>query len=211
MKAKQAIIGVGKRAWSRGWCADNSGNYSVRLSRQRFLVTRTGVSKGLMRAADIVACDMRAKKVAGRFAPSAEAVMHAAIYVARPDVKAIFHEHPPFATGFALAGKGLEKPSWPELVLNLGAVPCLPYRKPLSPELMRQVGKAIRKHDALLLGNHGAVTVAADINKAYYRMELVEQAARITLVARLLGGEKVLSARQVRELGKAAKRSKYGG
>ncbi len=211
MGHKQDIIEVGKRAWQRGWCADNSGNYSVRLGRDRFLVTRSGVSKGFMQVGDIVSCDLRGKKLSGRFDPSAEAVMHAAIYRARADVKAVFHEHPPFATGFALAGKGLEKPSWPELILNLGAVPCLPYRLPLSPELTRQVGKAIAKHDALLLGNHGAVVVAADIHKAYYRMELVEQAARVTLVARVLGGEKALSSKQVQELKQAAKRSKYAG
>jgi L-fuculose-phosphate aldolase len=134
--------------------------------------------------------------------------MHLRIYELRPDVRAVVHAHPPVATGFAAAGLGLGECVLPELIVGLGRVPVVPYATPGTRELSRALDDVIGSHDAVLLENHGAVTVGEDLELAYQRLETVEQAARILLVARLLGGANPLAADQVAEL--LAARSRYG-
>jgi L-fuculose-phosphate aldolase len=105
----------------------------------------------------------------------------------RPDVNAVVHAHPPTATGFALAGEAFETFALTELIFQLGRVPLVPYGTPGTPELADRVEPFLAEHDAWLLANHGAVTVGATLDAAWIRMESLEHAARILLVARTLG------------------------
>ncbi len=110
------------------------------------------------------------------------------------------HAHPPTATGFAVAGKMLGDGSLAELVTQFGMVPIVPYGAPGTPELGERVRPFAREHDALLLANHGAVTLGPTVEAACYRMESLEQSARILLVARLLGGARPLSPEEIARL-----------
>ncbi len=56
--------------------------------------------------------------------------------------------------------------------------------------------------------NHGLVCYGEDVYKAFFKMETVEHFARITLVAELLGGPKVLPKKEVDKLFDA--RTRYG-
>ena len=60
--------------------------------------------------------------------------------------------------------------------------------------------KYIKAHDGMLLANHGAVTCGADVMGAYYKMETIEHFAKISFVARLLGGEHLISRDEVERL-----------
>jgi L-fuculose-phosphate aldolase len=72
-------------------------------------------------------------------------------------------------------------------VLVLGPVPVVPYATPATEALPESIVPYAAKHNALLLGNHGAVTMGRDLNEAYGRMEILEHLALIQLTARLLG------------------------
>jgi len=115
-------------------------------------------------------------------------------------VGAVVHAHPPTATGFSVAGEGLDRLVLPELVLLVGPVPLVPYATPGEPELGASVEPYFDRHDAVLLANHGAVTVGPTLEAAWIRMESLEHAARIVLVARLLGRVNELSASAVARL-----------
>jgi len=82
-----------------GFVAATDGNLSVRLDEHRLLVTPTCISKGRMRASDMVIVDMDGKRLAGKRRVSSELAMHLLIYRLRPDVHGIVHAHPPTATG----------------------------------------------------------------------------------------------------------------
>ena len=187
------IVEVGRRLHSRAYVASNDGNISVRLSDDRLLTTPKGVSKGFMTPDMIVATDLQGRKVAGDRDPSSELLMHLAVYQNRPEVMAVVHAHPPAATGFAVAGIPLDRAVLAEVVTTLGSIPIAEYGTPSTPELADAVRKYIRAHDGLLLANHGALTIADELFAAYYKMETIEHFARISLVARLLGGERMLS------------------
>ena len=87
-----------------------------------------------------------------------------------------------------------------EVVTTLGSIPIADYGTPSTSELADAVQKFIKAHDGLLLANHGALTIANDLFAAYYKMETVEHFAKISLTARLLGGERMLSREEVERL-----------
>jgi L-fuculose-phosphate aldolase len=194
------IVEVGRRLYTRGYTASNDGNISVRLDEGRLLTTPKNVCKGFMTADMMVVVDLEGRKVEGSRDASSELKMHLEVYRNRPDVRAVVHAHPPLATGFAVAGIPLDRAVLAEVVTTLGSIPIADYATPSTEELPAAVRQYIKAHDGLLLANHGALTVGHELFAAYYKMETVEHFARISLVARLLGGERLLSQQEVQRL-----------
>ena len=184
----------------RGYVASNDGNISVRLEGDRLLTTPKSVSKGYMTPDMMVVTDLEGRKISGDREPSSEILMHLAVYKNRPDAKAVVHAHPPVATGFAVAGIPLDRAVLAEVVTTLGSIPIAAYGTPSTHELADAVQRYIKVHDGLLLANHGALTTGPDLFGAYYKMETIEHFARISLVARLLGREHLLSRDEVLRL-----------
>ena len=197
---RAGIVEVGRRLYARGYTASNDGNISVRLDAGRLLMTPKSVCKGFMTAEMMVVTDLDGRKIAGERDPSSEMQMHLEVYRQRPDAQAVVHAHPPIATGFAVAGIPLDRAVLAEVITTLGSVPIAEYGTPSTPELPEAVRKYISAHDGLLLANHGALTVAGDVFAAYYKMETIEHFAKISLVARQLGREHLLSREEVERL-----------
>jgi L-fuculose-phosphate aldolase len=191
------IVEVGRRMYARGYTASNDGNISVRLDDHRLLMTPKSVCKGFMSPEMMCITDLDGRKLAGERDPSSEMQMHLEVYRQRPDIRAVVHAHPPIATGFAVAGIPLDRAVLAEVVTTLGSVPIAEYATPSTLELPAAVRKYVKAHDGMLLANHGALTLGADVYAAYYKMETIEHFAHISLVARLLGGERLLSREEV--------------
>lgn len=185
---RRLMCELGRKMWDRGWVAANDGNLSRRLGEGLFLVTPAGVSKGALTTDMLLVVDSLGRMTApSSYRPSSELPLHLACYQARPDVGAVCHAHPPAATAFACAHLGLEEPLLGEAVMALGPVPCAPYGRTGTAELPAAVLPFLPGHDALLLANHGAVTLGPDLERAYWRMEILEHTAQIHLNVRLLG------------------------
>jgi len=197
---REDIVELGRRLWARGFVASNDGNISVRLDADRILTTPTSVSKGFMTPDMMCVTDLAGRKLSGERNASSELKMHLTVYELRPDVQAVVHSHPPLATGFAVAGIALDKAVLAEVICTLGSIPIADYATPSTVELPAAVAKYIKAHDGLLLANHGALTVGSDLYNAYYKMETIEHFAQISLVARTLGGERLLSRAEVHRL-----------
>ena len=203
------IVEVGRRLYARGYTASNDGNISVRLDAERLLMTPTNVCKGFMNRADDGAspistgrsspasatrrprcrCTSRSTASGRRFRPSSTRI-------------------PPVATAFAVAGIPLDRAVLAEVVTTLGSVPIAEYATPSTKELPEAVRKYVKAHDGMLLANHGALTLGADLFSAYYKMETIEHFANISFVARMLGGERLLSREEVMRL--QGLRGRYG-
>ena len=197
---RDAIVHSGRVLYERGFIAATDGNISVRLDDDRILITPTCMCKGMMHVDDLVVIDRHGRKLEGERNVSSEVQMHLLIYNMRPDVHAVVHAHPPTATGFAAAGIALDKPLVSEVVLTLGEVPLAPYGCPGTQALSDSLRPLIPNYDAILMANHGVVTYADELNRAFMNMETVEHFAKITLVARTLGNPKVLDAEEVKKL-----------
>ena len=135
------LIDVCYRLYAKGFVAATDGNVSVRCGNGNFLTTRTSVNKGMVSAEDFVEVDASGDPVEGALKapparrPSTEIGMHLFIYSRRPDVQAIVHAHPPYATGFATAGIALDRCVAPEVIVGLGAIPLAAYATPSTAEV----------------------------------------------------------------------------
>ena len=194
------IIKIGELMYRKGFVAANDGNISARTGDGAFIMTPSGVSKGEMREDDLLVVDGAGKVLRGSKKLTSEYKMHLAVYEARPDINAVVHAHPPYSTAFAISGQSLDKIALPEVVFSLGKVMFTEYATPSTPELPAAVRKVIGQSDALILRNHGALTAGRDVLSAYYKMETLEHFARITFLARMLGGERELSKKQIETL-----------
>jgi L-fuculose-phosphate aldolase len=163
-------------------------------------MTPKSVCKGFMTPDMMCVTDLDGRKLQGDRDPSSETLMHLEVYRQRPDVQAVVHAHPPIATGFAVAGIPLDRAVLAEVLTTLGSVPIAEYATPSTRELPEAVRKYIKAHDGMLLANHGALTVGGDLYSAYFKMETVEHFAKISLVARLLGRENLISREEVMRL-----------
>lgn len=198
MELRRLFVEIGKRIWARGYVAANDGNITAVLNDRELLTTPTGVSKGFMTTDMIIKVDRSGKAVSGnsKFRPSSEVMMHLEVYKTRPDVKAVVHAHPPYATSFAVAGIPLNKCVLPEAIIVIGAVPLAPYGLPSTMEIPDSIRDLIQNSDAVLLQNHGTLTLGSDLLNAYHKLETLEHTANIVWKAIQLGNMNVLPERE---------------
>ncbi len=187
---RELMCDIGRRIYNRNMVAANDGNFSVRLAENEYLCTPTGVSKGFMTPGMMLKVDGQGKVLAAKppYRPTSEFKMHLRVYHDRPDVSAVVHAHPMYATAFAICGKGLTAPILPEAVISLGAVPLTKYGLPSSDEIPNNIAEAIQHYDAVLLENHGALTYSDSLLNAYLKMESVEFYAQLLYLTEQLGG-----------------------
>lgn len=192
---KEQMCDVCHKMWQLGWVAANDGNVTVKLEDSTFFATPTGISKSFITPEKIVKIDKDGNVLEGLegYRPSSEIKMHLRCYTEREDVGAVVHAHPPVATGYAVAHKSLDSYNMIETVIALGSIPVTPYGTPSTYEVPDAIAPYLGEHDAVLLMNHGALTVGTDLITAYYRMETLELFAKINLTATLLGGAKEIS------------------
>jgi L-fuculose-phosphate aldolase len=183
-----------------GFMPGTSGNLSVRLDASRLVVTPTGVSKFLLKPADMVIVDLEGKQLDGYRKMTSEVSMHLAVYRHRKDVAAVVHSHPPIATAFACVGRGLDEMLCQEAVMTLGVVPLATYAATGTEEVAASLTPFLPDHDAILLANHGAVCCGRTLLEAFQKMETVEHLANITLVAHQLGAPRTLEHEQIKQL-----------
>jgi L-fuculose-phosphate aldolase len=182
------------------------GNVSARLGPDRMLITPSGVCKGFLSPDDLIVTDMAGRPLRAGDKCSTEVAMHVACYQHRPDIQSVVHAHPPTAIAFSVAGRRLEPHVLPEVVVTLGVVPTLPYTDPGSYEVPAAVGPAIEKAEAVILEFHGALAVGPSVMQAYFKLEKVEHAAHILLMAHQLGGIRTLSREAVSKLHETQRR-----
>ena len=210
MGIREAMCDVCHKMWQLGWVAANDGNVSVKLEDGTFLATPTGISKSFITPEKLVHIDKDCNVLEGLegYRPSSEIKMHLRCYEVREDVGAVVHAHPPVATGYAVANKALDEYSMIETVIAIGSVPVTPYGTPSTNEVPDAITPYLPEHDVMLLQNHGALAVGADLITAYYRMESLELFAKISLNAHLLGGAQELSSENIDRL--ISMREQYG-
>jgi L-fuculose-phosphate aldolase len=199
----------------QGWCANHDGNVSAR-DGNRFITTPTATSKRLVAEKDLIEVDAKGA-VTGRGKVFGEIGLHLVVYERRPDVGAVVHAHPPYATAIgASRGNPIERPFIAEALVSLGPViPKLPFAQP-GDDAKRALAPWCELVDAVILGNHGVIAWGKDVETALLRLELVEHLAKIAVVALPLGGaealpdsaiQPLLAARAKAGIGRAADRA----
>ena len=184
---KLQICDVGKRLWQRAYVDGNGGNIAIRVGEDIALCTPTLVSKGFMRPEDMCLVDFEGNQLAGVKKRTSEILMHLQMMKRQPKAVATVHCHPPYATGFAVAG--VEPPTCmiPEYEV-FASVAIAPYRTPGTPEMGQLVADLVDKHNTILMANHGVVAWSHNsVEDAYFKMEILEAYCRTVLVTAQLG------------------------
>jgi L-fuculose-phosphate aldolase len=194
------IVLVCHRLAAKGFVTAQDGNVSARIPNGNILVTPSSVNKGSVTEGTLVEVTPDGSPVTLGRKGSTELGMHLFIYRERPDVQAVVHAHPTYATGFAAARVPIPSAVFPEVILGLGTIPLAPYGTPSTNELADSLAPFVHTSDAILLSNHGVVSYGSDLDDAYYKLEKVEHVAHMIFIARMLGGEHHLSEQELQKL-----------
>lgn len=184
---KEQICDIGRRLWTRAYVDGNGGNISIRVGENMVLCTPSLVSKGFLKPEDLCLVDLEGVQLAGHKKRTSEILMHVQIMKRQPKAISVVHCHPPYATGFAVAGVKPPTCMIPEIEVFIGEVPLAPYRTPGTPEMGQLVADLVEKHNTVLMANHGVVSWSHSVEDAYFKMEILEAYCRTVLVSAQLG------------------------
>lgn len=170
-----------------GLVAGSNGNASMRLDAETLLITPTGRSYRTLTPDDLLIIDRDGGPVEGDSTPSSEAALHLAIYRARPDAGAVIHTHSPYATIAAVAALEIP-PLVDEVVYKVGgSIPVADYAFPSTEDLGSNAVACMGEGNAILLRNHGLVSLGRNPWEAFDLCHLVERLAHTFIYATLLG------------------------
>ena len=196
---KRELIKTVQQMCDAGLVLGTWGNISARKD-DFFWITPSGMDYQLLTCQDLVKVDLASGKDEGRWRPSSEWRLHAAIYKKRPDCKAIVHTHSVYATAFASA-RAAVPPIVEEMAQVVGgSVEVAEYALAGSWQLAENAARALGSKTAVLLANHGLVGVGKNLSEALKVCQIVEKTAQIALLSRVLGPVYTLSADDIRKL-----------
>jgi L-fuculose-phosphate aldolase len=197
---KERICQIGKRIWSKGYVDGNGGNITVRVGDNLVLCTPTLISKGFMTPDDICMVDLDGNQVAGIRPRTSEVNTHLGIMKNEPKAKACVHAHPVYATAFAVAGVTPPSCLIPEPEVFLGEIGFASYQTPGTPENAREVGALAKKHQSILMQNHGVICWGKDVEDAYWKMENTDAFCHTVTITMQIGGPKQYGPDKLKEL-----------
>jgi L-fuculose-phosphate aldolase len=190
-----------RRLYDHSLTTTSGGNISLRISGDIIAITPSATDKGRMKWKDVGIMTMKGENLTPDLKPSIEAEMHLSIYRTR-DIKAIVHAHPVFATAFTAMENRINTSLTAEACAILGEPVFVPYALMGTKKLANIVAESIKKTDILLLENHGILSVGANLLQAFDKIEVLENAARITVIVEVMGNKKSLSKARIDEIEK---------
>ena len=182
---RDQVCRVGQLMYQNDYIDATGGNISARLSEDRILVSPSGSATGFMKPEQLLIVNPDGERVDepnlanASLRPTSEMPMHLECYRQREDVQGVVHAHPPTAVALTLAGYDFQQCLIPESVVLLGLMPTAPYSTPSSKENRDAISELIREQDAIMLSNHGSLTVANSLWNAYLLLECLEHCAKI--------------------------------
>ena len=196
----ERMVKAGRELHDTGLVRGTGGNISARIpNTETFLIKPSGSRMEMLKAEELVLVDFQGRKIKGKLNVSLETPMHAAIYRTRNDVNAVAHTHAPTATAFGITKTEILPLQIEMFMLLPNGVPVVGFEPPGSKALADEVQKEIANCDAVVLENHGVVTVGSTIEEACSLNEMVEEGARIQLLTMLLTGRSAMSLAELKE------------
>ncbi len=182
-RTRQALCRIGALCYQKGHIAGADGNLSARLEDGTILITPAGAMKGFLEPGHIAHIDANGRVVDDGPSASTETGIHLVSYRERPDMRAVVHAHPPHAVALSIAGIDQMLPMIPEIIVTIGGTPTTPFATPGTDELPESIRSTVRCSDTLIMKNHGAVTLGANLMDAFKKLDMIEHTAKILWLA----------------------------
>ncbi|MGE5175641.1 MAG: class II aldolase/adducin family protein [Hyphomicrobiales bacterium] len=184
------LVRAGRILDRRGMIVASEGNLSARVTADRVLITRSGRRKGDLTPRDFVELSLEEPADSpARLAASSEHRVHLVTYAARRDLDAVLHAHPVALTAYALRGHAPDFAKIDEARAFLGPVGFVPYQPAGTERLAEAVAAALEtpigavRPTVVILQNHGALSVGANVDEALSRLEVAEHLAATLLLS----------------------------
>ena len=182
---KKEIAKYMKRLCDSGLTTSLGGNISC-LTKEGIFVTPSGIDKYELLPEDIIKLSLDGQLIDGKNGPSIESMMHVKIYETRHDIGAVVHAHPLYTTLFSASNEKINISYTAVALKNLKCIEYSKFQLMGSQELADVVSTAARNANIIIMENHGAVTLGKTLLEAFYRMELLENAARMSFYSRFI-------------------------
>ncbi len=194
------LIKTSRYLKNNGFLTATNGNISVRINKDRFIITPKGKDKGQLKKSDLIVMNVFGDKIYGKYQPSGEWMVHAMIYMRRSDIKAVIHTHPVYTTALSLTNFDINKPVLPEIIVDIGKIALVGYAKFYTKELVYNLQRYVKNHNTFILRNHGLITIGRSLEEALFRTEKVEYLCKVLFIANSFGEVNILSKTQVTKL-----------
>ncbi len=198
---RKEIVKVCRLMYERGFICATDGNVSIKFQENEILITPSGTHKGLLTEDDIVMTDLQGNLISGNKKPSSEIMMHLKVYNACEGINAVIHAHPPICTAISLTDAVLSTKYTPEVYITFGdSIPIAPYATPSTKEVPDSIADYLPEHRAIILSHHGSLTMGKSLWEAFYRLEKMENAAYVYLLAKQFGKPEPISEEKLKLL-----------
>lgn len=201
-KERKEVARFMRRLYDKGLTTTSGGNISIRISEEIMLITPSATDKGKMKWKEVGIMTMTGENLTPALKPSMESEMHLSIYRKKADIKAIVHAHPVFASSYTATKSDIDTTLTAEAAAILGKPVRVPYALMGTTDLARIVSENIEKSRVLLLENHGILTAGSNLLQAFDLIEVLENAARMTLIVAIAGKKSPLTKSRLTEIEK---------
>lgn len=199
---RKAVARFMRRLYRQGLTTTSGGNVSMRISDEIIIITPSATDKGRMKWKEVGIMTLSGENLTPELKPSIENEMHLSIYRKKNEISAIVHAHPLFASAFTAMKCKIDTNLTAEAKAICGDPCIIPYALMGTRELAEKASNNIHKADILLLENHGIIAVGSSLLQAFDRLEVLENAAKMTLIVEMKGRKKPLSRSRIQELEK---------
>jgi L-fuculose-phosphate aldolase len=186
-EVKEDLLWVAQESLRTNLVHGTAGNFSARLPDGNVVMTPSSLPYETMTLDDLVVVDLDANVLEGKNGPTTEKMLHLACLKAYDDIHSVIHCHAKFCTMFALTRQPIPCVIEEVEVFVGGDVPVAGYEFTGSQELADEVSKWVGDRAAVLMANHGLLTVGKNPRDALKIANLVELTAEIIWGAKQLG------------------------
>jgi len=187
LEARKSILNIAKKLMEKSFVTASEGNFSVRVDDELVAITPSMIPYEVMGLEDIVILDLDGNIVEGSRKPTSEKHLHLYIYRERDDVNAVLHTHPIYVSAVSVIGESIPVIIEEQYLYVGGEIPIAEYGITGTEDLAKKAVKALGSKRAVILRNHGLVTVGDNLDDAFNVTMVVEKIARIFLLAKMVG------------------------
>jgi L-fuculose-phosphate aldolase len=201
-KERKEVAMFMRRLYRQGLTTTSGGNISLKVSDDSIVITPSATDKGRMRWKEVGIMSIIGENLTPELKPSIEYEMHLSIYRKKKEISAIVHAHPLFASAYTAMKCTINTNLTAEAKAICGDPFFVRYALMGTKELATLAADSINKSDILLLENHGILATGSSLLQAFDKLEVLENAAKMTTIVEVTGKKKPLSKASIRELEK---------
>lgn len=188
---RKAVADLMGRLYTCRLTTTSGGNISLRLSDNLFCITPSKLDKANLVGDKIAIVTMDGENLTPDLPLSIESEMHRQVLLTRPDIQAVVHAHPCYASAFTAMKRPINTRLLAESWFLIEEPAFAPYARMGTVDLAKTVATSLEHANVVLMENHGVLTVGQTLLEAFDLIEVLENSAKMTFITETLASTKV--------------------